>query len=380
MEPKQARNLRSVSHNMSNIDDGRDLVAQYAEAMRPYCECGGPIPPNVFNTRAWRYFIELNTACNLRCVLCSAGNKKGYKHVTGVMDLDLLGRVLDKIRTENQGAIVMPYGNSEPFLNPLLPECIAAIKQRGLRCEVASNLNTVNRLDDFLAAGADALFISVSGFTQEVYGRSHVGGDIEVVKQNMVLLRDALQRCPRPPHTMVHYHMYKDSIGPEFDQMKEFTEKLGFQFINSWARAISMENTIQYLRFLEKEATGTVPQIPIGKDGMDWNVLLPKVSQKFKDSIERLSISPANAIKMYEQFPISGVCPVGDIFTFIRHDGQASLCGCVADRRLVLGSFLDLSQEQLSHMRRGHPICHECLRYRMNLYFHVVDGVKFNMQ
>lgn len=361
-------------------DDGRRLIAAYAESIRPYVECGGPIPSDAFKTRPWRVFIEINSNCNLRCVLCAAGNRKGYEHINGVMDMALLARVLDKIKSENPNAIVMPYGNSEPFLHPMLPECIESIKHRGLRCEVSSNFNHINRLDEFLAAGPDMLMISVSGFTQAVYGRSHIGGDIEVVKSNLLILKDALTKCPKPPHTLVHYHMYRDTIGHEFDQMKAFTESLGFQFINSWARCISMENTIQYLRWLEKERTGSVPPIPIGKDGQDWNALLPPVTEKFKENVERLSISPAKAVEMYAQFPIQKVCPVGDIFTFIRHDGQASLCGCVSDRRLVLGNFLDLTQEQLSHLRRGHPICHECLRYRMNLYFHVVDGVKFNLE
>ena len=365
---------------MPNDNDGSALIAEYNVAMRPYCECGGPIPPSAFNTRAWRYFVEINSGCNLRCVLCAVGNRAGYEHVNGTMEMGLLGAVLDKIRLENPGAIVMPYGNSEPFLHPQLPECILAIKQRGLRCEFATNLNHINRLEEVLAAGADSMCISVSGFTQETHGKSHVGGDIEVVKANLLLLKNALKKCSNPPHTMVHYHMYRDTIGTEFDQMKEFTEKLGFQFIYSWARCITMENTIQYLRETELKRTGSVPEIPVGKDGLDWNKLLPPVSEKFKESVARLSISPEQATEIYEKFPVTSVCPVGDIFCFIRHDGQASLCGCVADTRLVLGSFLDLSQEQLSNMRRGHPICHECLRYRMNLYFHVVDGVKFNPQ
>jgi organic radical activating enzyme len=366
---------------MNETDDGRVLASQYAEAMRPYNEGGGPVPAAMFATRSWRYFVEVNSGCNLRCVLCSCGNREGYEHVNAVMDMGLLERVLDKIKLENPNAIVMPYGNSEPFLHPKLPECVAAIKARGLRCEVASNLNHINRLDEFLAAGCDALFISVSGFTQDTYGKSHHGGDIEVVKSNMLVLKEALKKCERPPHTMVHYHMYRDSLGEQFDKMKAFTEEqLGFQFINSWARCITMESTIQYLRHMETERTGTVRPIPIGADGKDWNKLLPPINPSFIKTVERLSISPVEATEMYAQFPIQSVCPIGDIFTFIRHDGAASLCACVSDRRLTLGGFLDLTQEQLSVARRGHPICSECLRYRMNLYFHVVDGSKFNLK
>jgi len=248
-----------------------------------------------------------------------------------------------------------------------------------LRCEVATNLNHINRLDEFLDAGADALFVSVSGFTQEVYGRAHIGGNIETVKKNMVTLYNALQKCSKPPHTMVHYHMYRDTLGEEFDKMKAFTESLNFQFINSWARSITMENTIQYLRHVEKERTGSVPPMAVGPDGKDWSTIFPPPTEDFINNVKRMSISPEKAIEMYAQYHVQEVCPAGDIFTFIRHDGLASLCACVSDRRLVLGNYLDLSQEQLSNMRRGHPICKECLRYRMNLYFHVVDGNKFNL-
>lgn len=353
-----------------NEDDGRALIAEYAQAMQPYIECGGSIPREAFNTRSWRYFVEINSGCNLRCSLCACGNRKGYEHINGFMSLELLNKVLDKIQSENPAAIVLPYGNSEPFLHPNLPECIAAIKSHRLNCEIATNFNHLNRLDEVLAAGADRLLISVSGFTQEVYGKSHIGGDIEKVKTNMLTLKSALEKCHKPPHTMVHYHMYRDNLGEQFDQMKAFTEALGFQLIISWARSISMENTIQYMRMREKERTGTVAPLEFP---------LPPVSSEFEQNIKRLSISPEKAVEMYARFPVCNVCPVGDIFTFVRHDGLSSLCACVSDRRFTVGNYLDLTQEQLSAKRRGHPICRECLRYRLNLYFHVVDGSQFNL-
>lgn len=352
-----------------------ELLREYESAQQPYLHDGWA--PSFFSPKSWHYYVEINSGCNLKCVLCAAGNREGYEHVNDTMSMELLDRVLDKIKSENPEAVVLPYGNSEPFLHPQLVECVAAIKAHGLRCELSSNFNRINRLDDVLAAKPDSLIVSVSGFTQAVYERSHHGGDIEVVKANLLTLAEASKRHPHC-HVMVHYHMYRDTIGAEFDQMKAFVEKLGFQFIISWARCISMENTIQYLRFKEKERTGSVPLIPIGNDGKDWNALLPPVTPQYVENIERLSFSPVKAMEMYSRHPVPSVCPVGDAFCFIRHDGLASLCTGVCDRRLNLGSYLDQTQEQLSAARRGHPICHECLRYRMNLYHHVVDGVKFN--
>lgn len=340
----------------------REIQAQYDEAVKPY---GAP----EYGLRSWRYFLEINSACNLSCPMCTKGNKKGYDHLNGFMQFDLMEKILDKIRSENQNAVVFAYGNSEPFLNPKLPECLAAIKSRGLRAEFSTNLNYVQRLDDTLNAKPDMIIVSLSGFTQEVYKRGHAGGDVEKVKTNMKLLSEACERVPSAKGIVyVNYHVYNDNEGDEHDRMKEYAESLGFNFFTSTARAISMENTIQYLRSIDPDAT----EYANGLDGNDWNKLLPPVNAQFIENIKRLKITPADSRAAYSGYPIHKVCPVGDSFTFIRHDGKTSLCACVADRRIVLKDFLEASQDELSAMRRGHPICGQCMKYRMNLYFHNV--------
>lgn len=350
-----------------------ELMTAYAQAVRPYIDPPGLIPEPFFKLKSWTYFIEINSTCNLHCILCSSGNRQGYEHINGYMSLELLEKILDKIKMENPEARVLPYGNSEPFLHPELPECISAIKRHGFKCEIATNLNVVNRLDEVLAANPDYLIISVSGFTQEVYGKTHRGGNIETVKNNMRLLAEARLKCEHKVHVIVNYHKYIDNLGSELDQMKSFAEQCGFGFLDSPARSISMENTIQYLRLIQKTQTGHVPPIRIGKDGKDWNSLLPPVTKYFVENIERLLLSPKEASQSYSIIPIPEVCPVGDVFTFIRHDGLVSLCACLSDRRLTIGNYLEMTQDQMSETRRGHPICRECLRYRMNLYFHAID-------
>ena len=82
---------------------------------------------------------------------------------------------------------------------------------------------------------------------------------------------------------------------------------------------------------------------------------------------------------MYKAIPISDCCPVGagGMFTFIRHDGKTSMCACVADRRITVGDYLDTTPEQMIEQRQGHAICKQCLKYRTNLYFHIVDHEKW---
>ena len=167
---------------------------------------------------------------------------------------------------------------------------------------------------------------------------------------------------------MVNYHVYNDNEH-EIPLMKEFANNLGLGFFTSFARAISMENAIQYLRSRDPDAT----PFEVQEGRPDWNSALPPVSANYVATMDRLRINPDKAREMYEKYPIRKVCPVGDMFTFIRHDGKTSLCACVADRRITLGDYLQTSQDELSESRRGHAICQQCSKYRMNLYFHIVD-------
>ncbi len=351
-----------------------ELIKEYELAAIPYIEGGGAITPEIAKLKSWRYFLEINSACNLRCPSCTKGNKEGYDHQTGFMDMELMEKILDKIKSENPNAIVFTYGNSEPFLHPKLPECIRSIKARGLHPELSTNMNHVNRVDELIDAKPDLIIISLSGWTQEVYVKGHAGGDVEKVKRNMMTLAHANNARPLDQRVkiMVNYHVYNDN-GHEVELMREYATNLGLGFFTSFARAISMENAIQYCR--SKDPNATPFEVQEGKP--DWNHLLPPISENYVKTMERLRINPTLAREMYERYPVRKVCPVGDMFTFIRHDGKTSLCACVADRRISIGDFLDTDNETLSAQRRGHSICGQCQKYRMNLYFHIVDREKW---
>lgn len=344
-----------------------EMQQAFDDAALPFI--GGAINAEHTRMKSWRYFLEINSACNLRCPTCTKGNMEGYSHLTGFMDSDLMERILDKIVTENPQAIVFVYGNSEPFLNARLPECIAAIKRRGLHPEMSTNLNHLQRVEDTLDAGPDLIIISLSGWTQEVYEKGHAGGKIDKVKANMKTLSDANQS--RHVRIAVNFHVYRDNQH-EISVMKEYALSLGFEFFTSYARAISMENAIQYCRKHDTEATPFAVQ----EGQPDWNYALPPVGKTYEDAMERLVIPPTKAREMYKDFPAPPACPIGTMFQFIRHDGKTELCACVADRRIVLADFLDSSQDERTEQRMGHSICQQCSKYKLRYYFHLSGDKK----
>ena len=177
-------------------------------------------------------------------------------------------------------------------------------------------------------------------------------------------------------HIAVSYHMYNDNLH-ELDLVRDYVAQFGFQLLISWAQTISLENTIQNLRMLESKSGGSVPDYPIGKNGLDLNKAMPPSNPSYVENMDRLRFHP----RKHGRFPRlteSPVCIIGDVFTYIRHDAQVQLCAWCDDRRFVLGNYLEMTQDQISEARRGHPLCKECLRYRLNLYYHVVDCMKWD--
>lgn len=356
-----------------------ELQRAYEDSCVPFVD--GAISKETTRLRSWRYFLEINSVCNLHCPTCTKGNQLPidglkYEHQTGVMDWELMEKILDKIKSENPNAITFVYGNSEPFLHPQLPECILAIHARGLHPEMSTNLNRLNRLDDLLAAKPDLMIVSLSGWTQEVYVRGHAGGNIERVKENMRTLAETNNRIPieRRVKIMVNFHIYNDNEH-EIAPMKEYAINLGLEFFTSTARAISMENAIQYCRSKDPEAT----PFEIQEGQPDWNKVLPPAGETYIKTMARLKIPPTNAREMYADIPESQICPVGagGMFTFIRHDGQTSLCACTADRRLKLADYLETTPEQMIEQRVNHSFCKQCKSRKLNMYFHLVRRDKW---
>lgn len=352
----------------------KELAEEYALSSRPYLESKAAVDWSQYiNLRSWRYVLEVNSACNLRCSLCHAGNRKGYQSTVGVMKPDLMRRILDKIVTENPRAVVCAYVNSDPMLHPDIASVIREIKGRGLNCEIATNLNLMRDIEGIFNAAPDLFTVSISGWTQDVYDRAHCGGDIDKVKNNIYAMNQIRIHMGYKGFVGISYHMYKDNMGEDqFGEVRKFAYNLGLPLVTSLGRTITMENTVQSLRQLERERTGIDRPYEKGPGDMDLNTLLPPPSEQFLTAMQRTVCPPTRAQEMYSRWPVSKVCAISGVFTEIRHDGRVQLCAWTDDSRLTIGNYLDMTIDQICAARVGHPFCKECLRFRTNIYFHIV--------
>ncbi len=358
-----------------NMLNDSELAEQYKLSARPYLESQCAVDwSQLIWLKSWRYVLEVNSACNLRCTHCHAGNRAGFQSTTGVMKPELMEKILDKIASENPQAIVCAYVNSDPMLHPDIASVVRSIKRRGLNCEVATNLNIMRDIEGIFNAKPDLFTVSISGWTQEIYERAHRGGKIDVVKNNIYEMNRIRLAMGYTGFVGISYHFYKDNMGPDqFGEVVTFAKNLGLPVVTSMGRVITMENSIQALRKIEREKTGENRPYEKGPGNLDLNTALPEPSKSFMDGLERLIFPPSKAKELYDKWPVASVCLIADVFTEIRHDGRVQLCAWTDDSRLTIGNYLEMTQEQISAARRGHPLCKECLRYRLNHYFQIAD-------
>ena len=185
-----------------------DLVAAKVDGTEHYLNHG------FFEGRSYRkkynFHIDVFSYCNLRCPSCLVGSKYGDIKAwpRGLMAPELLGKILDKARSECEILTVGFFNWTEPLLHPNLPNLVREVKIRNLSCMLSSNLNVLRDPVRLLAENPDYFRVSLSGFTQAVYEIGHRGGNIEIVKRNMERLAKAHAESSAKTQIEVFYHRY----------------------------------------------------------------------------------------------------------------------------------------------------------------------------
>lgn len=288
-------------------------------------------------------YIDVVGSCNLRCPSCPSGNMDAVSCVPP-MDIDLFTKIIRKGKKEYGVFFVGLFNWTEPLLHSQLPELIRIVKQEGLLCGLSSNLNVLRRVDEILAAGPDDLRISLSGFTQAVYGRTHVRGDIEKVKQNMELLSAARKRQRNMKTVIyVYFHKYLNNLH-EIAPMRRFAASLGFGWMETWAYFMPLERIFDLL-------DGTLP------DGQQ---------QFVREEFALPILGALNEARQFKDAP----CSLLDHQLVIDAKGNVNLCCAVYDtEKNRLGTFLEMTPEDMQRAKLRHVTCTRCKSLGLHSYF-----------
>lgn len=291
--------------------------------------------------------IDILGTCNLKCPSCPSGNYTENINPRGFMSPELLEKIMTKADQECQMVGAGLFNWNEPVLHPKLPELIRIVQSHKVPCYLSSNLNHFPNMEAVLEANPHSLRVSNSGFRQEVYGRTHRGGDIERVKANMKALAEAKKKTGATTRIHVLYHRYKGNLEDEL-MMRQFSADLGFEWDPVWAFMMPLE---KILAFLESEFA----DVELTEDD---RALIDYLALPLKPALE-LS-------KKYRHRP----CSLRDDQMTLDFMGNVQLCCATFDlAKYSLGSYLDVPFEDLQAMKYRHEMCGPCMDNGIHVYW-----------
>ncbi len=297
-------------------------------------------------------YIDVFGYCNLRCPSCPVGNwpkDEEKAHTAGMIEEKTLRSIIEKAMAESTVSSVGLFNWTEPLLNPNVNHLVRVVRSYGLSCSISSNLNILKDPEGLLEAGLDWLRISLSGFTQEIYGHYHKKGNIDRVMENMRRLAKARDATGATTDIEVFFHKYVDN-GDDEVKMKTYAKELGFRFVAAWAYLMPVEKMLAIAAPDDKNAS--------------------QLTNQDHQLIDRLALSPEEALKVTRQKK-SGKCELYDFLT-IDIRGNLFLC-CAASGRPQnrIANYLEEGLPDIYRKQRRHAMCGSCLKHGLpELYGH----------
>lgn len=175
--------------------------------------------------RAWPVLakVDISPLCNLRCTMCvharpSDTSSKGLHaqrfRAGQVMSIDRYREVVSQLAGRTATVSLSYVG--DPMMHPHLDEICGVTREAGINSHVSTNFSfglSDERLRSIVKSGLTHLRVCVDGLTQEMYGRTRVGGKLALVMENLQrLLRIRGELGSVYPRVEVQYIKYRHNV------------------------------------------------------------------------------------------------------------------------------------------------------------------------
>lgn len=174
--------------------------------------------------------LEPGNLCNLRCPLCPTGNDEPGL-AKGFMSLELFKRVFDQLKGSLDSINLYSWG--EPLLNKDLIPIIKYAKSGSRKISITTSTNLSIKdgalLAGLIASGIDEIIVSCDGATCESYSKYRVGGDFNLVMDNLRLLAAKKRELNAPADIVWNFLVFKHNEG-EVEQARRAAESIGVSF------------------------------------------------------------------------------------------------------------------------------------------------------
>jgi len=298
-----------------------------------------------FRRKSFQYLIDISGTCNLRCPSCPVGNfmRTDFQNdgrTKGFMSVDYFKSIMERIKKDRigQSTLIVLYNWGEPLIHPEIAKVIETVHQYGFNVAVSSNLSNESDLKNIVKAQPNYFRASISGYKQDVYGRSHRGGDVSLVISNLYRLRHYMTKFGKDFFVEVYYHIYRHNCGDDIAKIKSIADDLKFRFNTQFAYYMPIE---KMMKAIEGEP----------------------LSEEDKSLVDNLLISPKEQSDVAVNFINSASdCTLRRDMIAINWDGSVPLCCGVYDyQHNVAPDFLSMTHDEIQALRYGNKFCGRCM-------------------
>ena len=170
--------------------------------------------------------IETSAYCNYRCTMCENPNMKRKK---GFMQKHLFTKIVDEVCNKDIQRFYMS-GYGEPLLNENICELVSYASNAGIK---NTYLNTNGMLlnekiaQGLIEGGLHCLIVSIDGFSREVYESIRVGGNRDIVYENVSRYLDILKQKGTGNQMVEVQLILMDQVIPEREKIISFWNSKG---------------------------------------------------------------------------------------------------------------------------------------------------------
>jgi pyruvate-formate lyase-activating enzyme len=293
------------------------------------------------------YTIDILGSCNLKCASCPHSILE-TDVPKGSMNLDIFKSVFDKIIRETPSiSHISLYSWGEPLIHPHIDKIIDYVHNHNVAVALSSNLSIKfgPRLEKIIKSEPDYLKVSLSGFYPDAYNNTHQGGDINLVKKNLYLMKELLDKHKSNTLVDINYHLYKDNSGENVYKMQELANELGFIVSKTYALVMPLERVISHIE---------------GKPDSQTKMLQNNLLVTIDEGIEASSKIP---------LPES-TCPFRENQININSDLSVPVCCTVWERKdnIAALSFLKSNISEINKNKKNIDLCNKCMSLRLPEY------------
>ena len=293
------------------------------------------------------YTVDILGSCNLSCPSCPH-SILDTEVPKGSMKLDTFKEVFDKIIKDSPNVSHLSlYSWGEPLLHPYISDIIDYVHDKNVAVALSSNLSIKfgERIKKIIKSKPDYLKISLSGFYPKAYDNTHTGGDIDLVKKNLKLIKNYIDQFGSETLVDINYHLYRDNSGENLLKMEELTNDLGFILSKTHALVMPLERVMSHLDGNTDNQTSELQK----------NLLV---------TIEE-GIEASSKIKLKDSS-----CPFRENQVNINSDLSVPVCCTVWERgsNVVAKNFLKSNVDEINNKKKQVELCNKCMKNNLPQY------------